>query len=465
MSELGATEHISRYVTGFDLRDANDAAIAAAENLLLDSFGVLVAAANSDLAGHLSALVVTGDGPGASVVGRAGRAAPAEAAFANGALAHLLEFDDSTLRPVGHPSCVVMPALLAVTESDRLGGADLLRGYLVGLEVHARLGEAQASPWSHKATWLPIGTISLVAAAAGCASALGLDRRATARCLGLAAHQAGQLGTANGTHAKSLGTGISARAAVVAALLARAGASAPECALERPGGFADTFLGAGHDLTTALGKLGGPMHIEQVGVAIKRFPSCYAAHWPADALLEILGRRTATAPPESIELVYPDAAAFVDRPDPVDVEDARFSMQWVMATAVVDGYPGLSGFTEQRLTDPTLRDVLSRIVAQPHPPGTPSPQCWQFVVSMVDSDGTIERSSVRHPVGHPRNPIDRAGIERKLRDCLAGSVADGRTSAFVEAVTALRAAGSVERVAALIRPGAINAPHDREEPI
>lgn len=443
-AEAEATRHVCDFVVGYRISDASNLLLERAKDLLVDTFGVTIAGLGSDVASVLGAVVGQ---PGrrtaatATLIGRGVSPNQGYAAWHNGALAHALEFDDSTLSPVGHPSCVILPAVFALAETSRTGGEALLEAYLTGLEVHSRLGQAEASGWSSEGFWLPIGHVSVMGAAAGCARILGLDHDQTAHALGLAAQFCGGLSVGNATMAKPIGAGASARSGVEAALLARAGATGPGAIVERVAGFADVFLGGDHRLAEPLAKLGSPHHLEETGVAIKRYPSVYASHWGIDALLLLMAEHGLTgADIESVTLTHPPAAAFCDDPDPASPEQARFSHEFNLAVTAVYGIPGPSSYSEERLADDRVKSMMRRVHTRNHPAGIEPPRSWAYEVTVVDSSGRRWSKSVPRPLGHPRNPMGREDLDAKFLRCTDGFLA---VDTSAELLADLR---SVERI-------------------
>jgi 2-methylcitrate dehydratase PrpD len=430
----GATARLTEFVTDFGLEHASTVLVARAKDLLVDVIAVAIAAVSTEVAGVAAALqpAVGSDGP-VSVLGRARTHDPASGAFFNASLAHALEFDDSTLAPVGHPSCVIVPALFALAESEGRSGADLLSGYLTGMEVHSRLGQAQAGAWSSEGFWLPIGHVSVMGAAAGCSRMLGLDRAQTSHALGLATQFAGGLTAGSSTMAKPLGAGAAARAGLEAALLARAGATGPSEVVERANGFADIFLGSGHDLDGALSSLGSPHHLEEVGIAVKRYPSAYATHWGIDALLLLMDEH-ALGPSdiETITLEHPEAAAFCDHPAPATSEQARFSHQFNLAIAVIEGMPGPDSYGQDRITRRDVTTMLGKIACRSHPPHLEPPKSWQYLVIVETAKGQSLSKSVPRPLGHPRNPMDAKELESKFYRCVEGHLPMGPAERLLE---------------------------------
>jgi 2-methylcitrate dehydratase PrpD len=418
-----ATARLVDFIAGFDLGAASDVLLDRARSLLVDTFGVMIAAVDDEVAEVAGALSSANQGA-VTVLGRGGTRDAGFAAFYNGALAHALEFDDSTLNPVGHPSCVIVPALFALAQREGASGRALLEAYLVGLEVHSRLGQAEAGGWSAGGFWLPIGHVSLLGAAAACARLLRLDRPAIAHTLGLASHFSGALAVSNGSLAKPLGAGAAARSGLEAALLAQAHATGPQQSVERPQGFADVFLGQGHDLAGPLSKIGAPHHLEEVGVAIKRYPSCYATHWGVDALLLLAGEHgLGEADIDRIVLDHPESGAFCDNPAPTTPEEARFSHEYNLAVAVLDGIPGPRSYTPERIAQPDVAAMIRRVATRNHPADLAPPKAWEYRVTVTTTSGATVSKAVPRPLGHPRHPMAAADLARKFAACVDGRLA------------------------------------------
>ncbi|AUW57112.1 hypothetical protein C1T17_02440 [Sphingobium sp. SCG-1] len=429
-TNIGATEALALFAAHYDYNTISEVARSRGIDLVVDYFGVKLAAVRSELAhAALASFSPHPDLP-ATLVGLSSCASAGDAAFYHGTLAHGLEFDDSTLNPVGHPSTVILPALFALAEQTGASGKALMQAYHAGLEVHSRLGAAQKGNWSFAGGWLPIGHISLIGAAAACANLLKLDAAHTAHAIGLSVQFCGQLAVNSASLAKPFGAGNSARCGLVAALLASKGATAVDAVIERPGGFADTFFGEkSHDLEGALAKLGNPLQIEEIGIAIKRYPSCYGAHWGNDALMAIMEENKLAANDiRSIELAHPASGAFLDAPDPRNSEEAKFSHQYNLAVTALDVFPGVASFSEERVARQDVRDFLARVKTRVHAPDLPTPAAWEYRVSVETTVGRTISHSVPRPLGHPRRPMSQDDAARKFLNC-ASAALDGDAAA------------------------------------
>jgi 2-methylcitrate dehydratase PrpD len=413
---------------------------------LQDGLAAAVAGAGSDLAGRLSDLCTPG-GP-ATVVGRAHGFSAADAAWINGTLMHLDQWDDASLRPVGHPTCTVLPAVLALAEEVGADGERIVSAFALGLEAHARLGLALPN-WTADARWLPIGTAGLFAAALAAAHVLGLDEGRTRESLRLAAAFAGLSGRATGTVAKPLGAGTAARTAVVSARLAAAGERGPADAMTGDGGVPRVLMDVSPAaVVNSLASFADPWHLVSMGVALKMHPVSWATLVPVELTLDLAAAHGLT-PPDVVGITvrHPRRYAFAHQPDPQTPEAARFSFQYCLAAVAVLGAPRPAHFRDLHRLGPRVGPMLTRVRAEVDP----DPDRHRFAVTIRTRDGEVSADGTR-PVGHPRRPAARSDLLAKTERCLEESFADGEADQLAAAVTGLASQGSTADLAGLLRP-------------
>ncbi len=452
MSDGGATEQLVSFAVGYRLDRRDDDLIMAATGLLADYVAVAIAGLSGPVAGAVHNRVSGGSGR-STAIGAQARSSAHDAAMINGMLAHSLEFDDTTLRPIGHPSCTILPAIIALAEREGLTGHDLLEAYVVGLEVHARLGQAQSGNWDSSDNWLPLGSIGQVGGAAAAARLLGLSAEQTRQCIAISAHLGGQLSVSVGTAAKAVGAGAAAWAAVQSADLARLGISGATAVIERPRGFADAFFGAGgHQLDAALSALGRPHHLLEQGIAVKKYPAVFACQWPNDALRQLMqtGRLNA-GDIDDIELFRPDAGAFCDCPEPASPEEARSSFEFNLAAIALTGAAGLDAFTEDRLRNPEQLAMQRRVRVRSHSAGTEFRQTWRYLVRVRTRSGDVLEHWVRYPSGHPKLPLSPDEAQAKFRECTKGHLPSGVSEQLATAIRELDRQPSLDDFGKLLR--------------
>ena len=358
--------------------------LALARRALIDTLAVARAADGHALA------------PLAAKLGEAGRLAT---------LAHVLDYDDLHLPSTTHVSAVCVPVALAA-------GGDA-RAYLAGAGVMARLGTMLG--WSHYSQgWHVTCTAGAPAAAVTAAVARGLDAEATARAIALALPAAGGVQRAFGSAAKSLQVGFAADAGVRAADLAAAGASADPAALDQwiglVGGSAQAFAAA---------------PAVPGGLAIKAYPCCYALQRPIEAAREALGGEP--VPAEQVVGVTVRLDEDVMRPlihhRPRTGLEAKFSLEYAIAAAILDAHPGLASFGDEAVARPEARSVveLVRIEAAP---GGGDLLSGQVEVAIELAGGATRAAAVELPRGAPDRPLDEAALRQKVTDCAGADAAE-----------------------------------------
>ena len=333
---------------------------------------------------------------------------------------HVLDFDDLHVESTTHISAVCVPAALATG-----GGA---RAYLAAAGVMARLGTALG--WAHySAGWHATCTAGAPASAAGAAVALGLTVPQVATAIALAVPGAGGVQRAFGTDGKSLQVGFAVDAGIRAARLAAAGAQADPSALE-----AWLSLVGGDPAAV---DLAGPA--VPGGLAVKLYPCCYALQRPISALSE-LARAAGVAAGQVSRIVLrtPEAAVTpLIHHRPVTGLQARFSLEYAAAAALIDGYPGLASFTDEAVRRPDARRLAGLVETKPEPGGS-----WLLdgtLEAIVHTrTGEIKQISQRFPPGSPARPAAPDQLRAKLADCVAGLDTDPSSWTWDTAAQVLR---------------------------
>ncbi|WP_337271310.1 MmgE/PrpD family protein [Oryzifoliimicrobium ureilyticus] len=338
-------------------------AIERAEDAIVDTIGCMIAGMNDSTPRSVAAAfrdeIIDG---GVSLVFTGGRASRSIASLINGTAAHCLDFDDNFHPARAHASAVLVPALLSVaTSSDEFSGHMLVRAYLAGLEAQASVGFG-VIPSHYNHGWHGTSTIGCIGAAASVAVLLGLNEAQIANAMSLATSMASGPKGQFGTSAKPFHAGIAARNAVDAALLAETGLGGRLDILERPQGFLDLF--GGNEATGWADLSWDEKHIiETRGLVTKLHPCCASTHRAIDAALDL--QREYGFSIDDIEhidtKVGRSASDNLAYPDPSDEMQARFSMQYCLAVALLNGGLSLRDFTPQAAIRPSLRVHMSKI--------------------------------------------------------------------------------------------------------
>ena len=432
-----------------------------ARRAILDTVGVALAGANEECV-RIVRDVVRDNGSGVGVarlIGVADAVGPLDAALINGTAAHALDYDDTHQSFRGHPSASIVPAAIAAAESVAATGVELLDAYAIGLEVAGRVGRAVGA--SHAAHGFhSTSTLGVLGATAASARLLELDRTQTATALGIAASSAAGLRLNFGYMAKPLHAGNAARAGLLAAQLARRGFTANTAAFDGPRGFIGTYSPGDAD-PGAIAPGDGTWQALTPGIAVKKYPCCNRGHRAIDATLALIAAHDVHASDiECIEVHMPagevDDAGRVGPmvyPRPETGLQAKFSMQYVIAAAVVEGGLGVRTFADASVGRPDVQRLLARvrpIADEDRPAADPQRNFVRVVVRLTDGREFAEQ--VRFPRGDPRGGVHLSDAElaTKFRDCAAAVLGDDQTDVALRLLERLDAIDDVRTLTAAL---------------
>ena len=387
------TEGFARAILASD-PTKDSAAMAAARNALIDFFACAIAGA-SDRTTDLLAQAIGAQAPGEAIlIGSAARTDPLAAAVVNAYAGHVLDYDDVHSSVRGHPTTVIIPALLALASERALTAETLIAAYIVGLEAMARLGLSLGSR-HYENGFHATATLGPIGAAAAICHLIQATPEQTAVALGLAATQSSGLRLQFGFDAKPYHAGMAARSGLLAARLAMAGFGGAPDFLDNPVGFHSAYaFGAGRP-EAVLEHWGDPWQIVSPGLTLKAYPCCTASHPVAWLGIELHREGLEADAIESIAFTYPpgaDAALVVTHPS--NGIEARFSPEYVFSAALIDGALRLDHFDEQPVS-PRLM-ALARRASRRHDETAPrmsSDPTTRFVIlDIVKTSGeTIRR--------------------------------------------------------------------------
>jgi len=352
-------------------------------------------------------------------------------ALVNGTLAHAIDFDDYNEYPsFTHPSAVLLSALLALAEEQGKSGLEVLDAFIVGVEIIMRVGEAVNPPHYHLG-WHATATIGALGAAVASARLLGLKEDLISSALSIATSHAAGYNSQFGTMTKPLHVGFAAHAGVLAAQLAAHNMTASITTLDGKWSFLSllsTTEAQGFDIPLA--KLGQILAIDEYGLTIKRYPCCSAMHRVIDGVLELrtthnLSSSDVAAITVRIQSNYVDILPFVF---PQSDAEARFSMTYCVATALLTGDLQPSDFTMKAIERPEIRALSSLITMERYAITTqnhvlPVPD----TVKITLKDGRILEQQVNEVIGTPNCPLSRAELFTKFTRCAQGILSEERT--------------------------------------
>ncbi|WP_245152278.1 MmgE/PrpD family protein [Allopusillimonas soli] len=348
------------------------------------------------------------------------------AALINATAAHVLDFDDVSLK--GHPSAVMVPALLALAQERNAKGSELLDAYVVGYQVWGELAQRE-SDMHHMKGWHPTGIFGSVGAAAACARLLRLDAGAAAHAIGLGATQSAGLMANFGSMAKSFQAGRAAQAGIMAAKLAQQGFTAGADVLNHSQGFLQAFSPFGRVTRSAeIAEVGKEWTIQSQPMSIKKYPTCYYTHRTIDSILALV--KDVDVSEEMINCVKvhisSEHATVLCNHQPRTGLEAKFSIEFAAACALLHSRVSLADLTDTVVLNPRMQALMSRVETV-H--ATEYSEQWQGAakadwVEILLADGrTLETEPVVYAAGHASRPLAREDLNEKFTSCArAGSM-------------------------------------------
>jgi 2-methylcitrate dehydratase PrpD len=417
-----AAERISAWTSNLSLNDIPVDVANAAKLHFLDTLGCALAADALDVAtAGREALREESGTPQATVVGLRGRLPASQAAFANGMLAHGLDYDDTHSDSVAHVSAGVVPAALAVAEALSARGAELLAALVAGNETTTRIGMAAPAAF-HRRGFHPTSVCGVFGATASAARLHGLDAARTTRALGIAGSFAGGIFEylADGSETKPIHAAHAARSGVTAAALAANGATGPTTVLEGRFGLFATFADVHRiDLRAAFADLG--RRWETPRIAFKPYPACHFIHAPIDAASKaVRGRRFAPeeireivvrVPEPAVSLVLEPAAS---KARPRTPYDAKFSLPYSVAAMLVHGAVDIGSYSARSIAEERVLTLAARVRYEVVPFAT-FPQAFPGGASVTLADGTTLEADLPHQRGGAENPMSEEEVVAKFR--------------------------------------------------
>src|SRR5687767_3248032 len=327
-TNTGATEAIASFIAGTSLTDLPPGAIEKSKKAIADTFAVILAGAGSEVAEPLLRYVHSAGETGASPILGTGITAAAEmAALVNGTFGHALDYDDVLSMMPAHPSAVILAAVLASLDGARADGRALIEAYVLGVEVGGKIGLGMTTGHYHRG-YHATGSLALFSGLAALLKLHRVDVATSQQAFGIAASMASGLRRNFGTMTKPLHTGIAARSALTAWRLASCGFTAATDVLEAKAGLYATLGVAESSADVTAERLGKPFVICDPGLALKKFPCCYACHRPMDGLLALRAKLGFEA--RDVEKVVcrmpPGGMQVLTYPRPVTGLEGKFSL-------------------------------------------------------------------------------------------------------------------------------------------
>jgi 2-methylcitrate dehydratase PrpD len=439
---MGLTRDLGVRVSALQYQDIPAPALDTVKRGFIDCVGVMFAGREEPVVRVLLETFSFPASKESKILFDKGQTSSPEAALVNATAGHALDYDDVAID--GHPSVVLVPAVLA--EGERLGasGKELIAAYVAGYETWGELASRDADK-HHGKGWHPSAVFGAVAAAAAGARLAKLDAERTSHALAAAASMAGGLTANFGSMMKPLQVARAAQNGLSAARLAEKGFTASPDALEHRSGFLNAFSPAGRVRTD------GPIadwHILKNGLNIKRYPVCYALHRSIDGLIFLLSKNKIKS--ESVKEVELSIgklqAGMLRHSRPQNALDAKFSAEFAASSAVLAGRVGLAELSDGFVRSAAVQQMLAKVTVSPQDDPDPEEPLFSRSdqVRVTLADGTVLTGDpVQRAKGHAHNPLGMDELRAKFEDCVGSALPAVRRDALFERLSTLENLPSV----------------------
>ncbi len=424
---------LSEYAAGLSYADLPAAIVKECKRKLIDTLGCAIGAFDTEpariartIAGHYSS-----DAP-ARIFGTLKKTSAEHAAFANGTMLRYADYNDSYFnKSSGHPSDT-FAGVLSLGESVHADGKAIILATVLAYEGFCNFSDIlpRELGWDYV-------IYGVVGCALGSAKLLKLDVQRTGQALALAVTpnmaleqtRLGELSMWKGCAAAN-----AARNGVFAALLAEAGLTGPDNAIEGKSGLQHAL---GKFEWAPFGGRGGPFRLGETH--LKYFPAVVHSQSPIAAAVELHGKVKADAIESVVVDSYWVANRYIDRASPLwhpgTRETADHSLPFIIAAALIDGTISEKSFDEERLHDPRIAKLMAGMTLREKPEFTQlHPVKWPCRIEVMTKDGQKHMASVEYFKGHAKNPLSDKEVEHKFRELTDGRLAAGQADRILETV-------------------------------
>jgi 2-methylcitrate dehydratase PrpD len=440
------TAGLGEFVAGLRYRDIPGEAIEVIHTGFADCVGVTMVGA-LEPAPKILRDMLSPSGGEATVLFDGGRASALDAAWINATAGHALDYDDVALR--GHPSVVLVPAILAEAQAIGASGEQMMTAYAAGYEVWAEIVWRDPDH-HHKKGWHPTGVFGSIAAAAACASLHGLDAGKTTHAIGIGASQSSGLVVNFGAMAKPMQAGRAAHAGIASARLAKRGFTAAADSLEHPPGFmAAVSLGNRFDVDSPI-KAGRQWRLPIDRLSVKKYPLCFAVHNALDGVLDL--RTVHRIDPGQVARVKVTLnrrhVVVLRNHQPQTALEGKFSMEFAMACALLTGRAGLDQLQDDFVRSPQIRALMQRveIVPDDEDPNRPGFAMDDRVVLEMSDGRRFDSGHLTKIRGGPELPLRRDELWAKFEDCAKVSAAPVPARELFDALMSLERLPHIKRL-------------------
>jgi 2-methylcitrate dehydratase PrpD len=425
-ASAGLSDRLCRHIAEMPTEALPLATREAACRAILDATGVMLAASglSPDIAPFIDLARAGGVGP-CAIIGVGAKASAPMAAFANGAMGHALDFEDAFDPAPCHPNVSAIPAAIAIAQAfGPVSGAEFIAAIAIGCDLVCRMGLSLRQTMEESG-WYPPPILGAFGATAAAARLARLTAGQTRDALSLTLCQAtapGEIKHSEGAVIRAVREAFPAQAAVISALLARSGVAGFETPFEGEGGFFRLYADGRYDPADLLDGLGERFHIDRL--SFKPWPACRGTHAYIELALQARTRpgfdwrsiEAITAVTGSVQRMLIEPLA--RKRAPATAIDAKFSLPYTIALALIRGRATLDDFDDASLGDPAILELAGRVVARERPDWGRS-MASAGGLAIRYRDGSVFEGELAEALGAPDRPIPPEGLVAKFVACAA----------------------------------------------
>jgi len=413
---MSISKELGFFVEDLKFKNLSPKTIEKAKMCFLDNIGTCVYGRKFEASNIFLNTVQSLEKGVSSVLGTDIKTSLLTAAFCNGIMSHVADYDDSCPVAIIHPSCVLVPTIISLGEYKKINGKQCILSYVVGYEVACKISARMG--WEHyNKGWHTTGTIGCIAASVSASKLLNLNAKQVATAVGIAASNSSGLQQNFGTMTKSWHAGHAAMTGILSALAAEKGYTSSSKIFEGKNGFIKAFGGHGEDR-----KLIEKDYMLE-SIAFKIYPCCAGTHAGIEAILKIKHKYNLSLNDiKEVECnIRPTIVSILAYPQPSNELEAKFSMQYCMATAFKDDNLNLKHFTYKAVKNEETRKLMSKIkvvsdkaideLAEKYNQLSPAR------VKVILNDGRKLLETVIEPKGGKENPISWEELSQKFIEC------------------------------------------------
>mgnify|MGYP000103120747 CR=1 FL=1 len=430
-----------------------------AKRAVLDYIGVAIAGCDQAMANNLRQWAIQRSvGGSASVIGYDIRLDVESAALVNAAAGHALDFDDTSWATIGHPSTVIVPALLALAEAEKKSGKHLLTAYIAGVEVAHKVADLMM-PEASENGWHTTGIFYTLGTAAAACQLLGLDEVVTIHALALSLSRSSGIRSNFGTQAKPYHAGMAAKAGLEAVSLAQSGITASATALEGVDGFIQCY--ASESLAKKVRSMAKPVmfgiawDISNKGYAFKKYPNFSGNHPACDLMLTLVEEKTIDW--QQVESIHCGVSLLGPKElvchQPKTPVEARFSLEYSLASALIYGQVTLEEFTEDKINDSRIQTLMAGITMSVDDDlaklgfiGTAPVKIW---IRLKNGESLFFENDLA--IGNPEKPFCDSDFTEKFLKCTQNKMTISDSNDLLDKLFNLENIRSIESITKLIR--------------